>query len=99
LKALQDRLGALHDHVVATARIERWMARAVLPRTRAIREYSAERRRASERLHAEFEAEWRAISGHAFRAALFRALDGDGAAHAQAPLRLVPRAAASPSAG
>jgi CHAD domain-containing protein len=97
LKALQGRLGELHDHVVATARIERWMARAKLPRTRAIREYSAERRRAGERLHAEFESEWRAVSGHAFRAAVFRALDGESAAHAPTTLRLVPRAPTRPT--
>jgi CHAD domain-containing protein len=89
LHALQARLGDLHDHAVVVARIEKWLSRSRLPRTRAIVEYVAERGRARDAMIAAFEEERRAVTAHAFRVALFRALQGATAEEGPAALRLV----------
>jgi CHAD domain-containing protein len=102
LHALQDRLGDLHDHAVAAARIRRWMSRSRVPKTAAARQYLAERLRAQSALVAEFDTERRAFAARQVRLALFTLLNGEGARPARsralptdtrhAPLRLVPAA-------
>ncbi len=93
LHALQTRLGDLHDHALAVTFIDERLASGRLPRTRAIHDYRAMRVGERDRLAVEFERERRAIVARSFRIALFRALDGDGAAVAPpVALRLVPAA-------
>jgi CHAD domain-containing protein len=75
LHALQSRLGELHDHAVVVGRIDKWLSRSRLPRTPAIEEYVAERGRARDAMIAEFGEKRRAVTDHAFRVTLFRALD------------------------
>ena len=74
LKALQERLGELHDHVVAARRIEKWLSARRVPATRSIRRYLEQRRSRRDRLQAEFGAEQHALGGPRFREALFRTL-------------------------
>jgi CHAD domain-containing protein len=89
LHSLQTRLGDLHDHAIAVARINKWMHAHRVPRASAIRDYVTTRSRARDRLVAEFEAERRAVTAPSFRPALFRALS-DGSARMPHPrLQLV----------
>jgi len=88
IHALQNRLGVLHDDAVATARVERWIARGKVARNDAIEAYLDRRKRHRDRLHAEFDREWSALDAAAFRLALFRAL-GDGAEPRELSIELV----------
>jgi CHAD domain-containing protein len=77
LRALQDRLGDLHDHAVAVDRIERWLARGKLAPTPALESYRAHRAAQRDDLRAEFDAEWRALTGDAFRYTLSHLVSGE----------------------
>jgi CHAD domain-containing protein len=92
LHALQSRLGDLHDHAVAVARVKKWLAHSRLPRTPAIVDYVEQRARARGALLAEFEALRASVSALPFREALFQALEGPSARPGQGRLRLVPAA-------
>jgi CHAD domain-containing protein len=72
LRALQDRWGILHDHAVAVARIEKWVAAGKLESTRALTAYVQARRVACRRMRADFERDWRALTGSSFRSSLQR---------------------------
>jgi CHAD domain-containing protein len=77
LRALQDRLGELHDHAVAVDRIERWIRKGRLPDSAALRAYIGHRRQARDTMRAEFNEEWRRLTGDAFRFALSRIVSGE----------------------
>jgi CHAD domain-containing protein len=72
LRALQDRLGQLHDYVVAAETLEGWLADGRLPRNDAIEDFLLRRRDARDRLRGEFDREWRSLTGAAFRRAVGR---------------------------
>jgi CHAD domain-containing protein len=90
LRQLQDRLGRMHDDVVSIRRLERWLKTGQVSRNRAVTAYAARRARSQDRLRAEFDREWRALSGQSLRGALFRVLAG-GATEGR-PLRAGPAA-------
>jgi CHAD domain-containing protein len=90
LHALQVRLGDLHDHAVAVALIQKWIARACVPGSPVIADYVSARVRARDELVAEFRQERAAVTALSFREALFRALDGHEARASHGRLRLVP---------
>jgi CHAD domain-containing protein len=77
LRALQDRLGELHDHVVALERLERWIQDGSLKDDPALRKYLDHRRQARDELAAEFDDEWRKLTGKVFRFALSRIISGE----------------------
>jgi CHAD domain-containing protein len=77
LRSLQDRLGDLHDHVLAIARIESWVARGRIGKGPALEAYLVHRWRERDRLRSEFDAEWRALTGNAFRFALSHLVSGE----------------------
>jgi CHAD domain-containing protein len=77
LRALQDRLGDLHDHAVAVNRIAAWCTRGKLALEPALTEYLRRRVDARERLRAEFEGEWAALTGDAFRTAIAHLASGE----------------------
>jgi CHAD domain-containing protein len=77
LRGLQDRLGELHDHVEAVDCIERWVARGKVTSSRGLRSYLGHRRRERDRLRSEFDGEWRALAGDAFRFALSHLVSGE----------------------
>jgi CHAD domain-containing protein len=77
LRALQDRLGDLHDHVEAVTRIETWVARGKIANSPALESYLAHRRRERDRLRREFDGEWRALAGEPFRFALSHLVSGE----------------------
>lgn len=77
LKALQDRLGDLHDHAVAVERIARWRSDGEIPDTEALTAYLEHRASERDRLQGEFDAEWRAITGEAFRYTLSHLVSGE----------------------
>ena len=89
LRALQDRLGDLHDDVVAVERIEKWAARGRIAKGPALEAYLAHRRRERDRLRHEFDGEWRALTGDAFRFALSHLVSGEmGSSHPNGAVRL-----------
>ncbi|HXX70320.1 MAG TPA: CHAD domain-containing protein [Polyangiaceae bacterium] len=88
IHALQNRLGDLHDAAVATARVERFIARGKVESNEAVEAYLARRKHHRDRLHAEFDREWNAIDAAGFRMALFRAL-GDGGEPREISVELV----------
>jgi CHAD domain-containing protein len=77
LRALQDRLGDLHDDVVAVARLEKWRASRKLPGGEALDSYLAHRRRSRDRLRGEFEAQWQGLMGTTFRFTLSHVVSGE----------------------
>jgi CHAD domain-containing protein len=77
LRALQDRLGELHDHAVAVDRIDGWLARKKVPSSPSLEAYRKSRIAERDRLHGEFESEWRAITGDPFRFALSHLISGE----------------------
>jgi CHAD domain-containing protein len=77
LRALQDRLGDLHDDVVAVARLEKWLASRHLPRGEALDSYIAHRRRSRDRLSGEFDEQWRRLTGDTFRFTLSHVVSGE----------------------
>jgi CHAD domain-containing protein len=77
LRALQDRLGDLHDHVEAVARLEAWVARGKVANSAALESYLAHRRRERDRLRREFDGEWRALTGDPFRFGLSHLVSGE----------------------
>jgi CHAD domain-containing protein len=77
LRGLQDRLGELHDHAVAVARIDDWLARGKVATNPALDAYRASRVAKRDRLRARFESEWRALTGKPFRFALSRLVSGE----------------------
>lgn len=85
---LQNRLGELNDAAVATARVERLIARGEVESNDAVENYLSRRKHHRDRLHAEFDREWNAIDAAGFRAALFRAL-GDGSEPRELSVELV----------
>jgi len=90
LRALQDRLGELHDHAVAVQRIEAWRADGTIPENPGIDAYVTEHAKARERLRAEFHAEWRALTGKGFRYALSHLVSGEmGGSRPDGAVRLV----------
>jgi CHAD domain-containing protein len=92
LHALQDRLGDLHDHAVAAARIEDWMRRSRIPSTASARRYLDERLRAEGARLAELPDERASVTGEGMRGALYRTLHGETPRPAGRTLRLVPAA-------
>jgi CHAD domain-containing protein len=90
LRALQDRLGELHDHVVAIDRIDDWLARGKVPASAALAAYRASRATERDRLRDEFEPEWRAVTGDAFRFALSHLVSGEiGTTRPDGAIRLI----------
>jgi CHAD domain-containing protein len=77
LRSLQDRLGELHDHAVAVARIDDWLARGKVKASPALDAYRTNRVAKRDRLRAEFESEWRALTGGPFRVALSHLVSGE----------------------
>jgi CHAD domain-containing protein len=90
LRVLQDRLGRLHDYVVAVARLEAWLADGLLPRNEAVEDFLLRRRAARDRLRDEFDREWRSLTGPAFRRAVGRIASREMRAHPDGALALVP---------
>jgi CHAD domain-containing protein len=70
LHALQDRLGDLHDDVVALERIREGIARGALRDTKAVRGYLRHRRAARDRRLAAVPASWRTLAGARLRGAI-----------------------------
>lgn len=89
LQGLQERLGDLHDHVVAVARIQKWLAEGRIPLNAATDEYLCERRDARDRLRAEFEGEWRKLTSSAFRHAIAIVASGEMRTRPDGAVRLV----------
>jgi CHAD domain-containing protein len=89
LRVLQDRLGELHDHVVAVARIEKWLANGQIPLNAVTDDYLGERRDARDRLRAEFEDEWRKLTGREFRHAIAIVASGEMRARPDGAVTLV----------
>jgi CHAD domain-containing protein len=77
LRALQDRLGSLHDDVVAVARLERWRAHGKVRQGEAFDAYVAHRRASRDRRRREFEGQWRALTGDTFRFTLSHVVSGE----------------------
>jgi CHAD domain-containing protein len=77
LRALQSRLGDLHDHAVAVDRIDRAIASGELTANKSLEKYITGHRDVRDRLREEFDAEWRALTGDAFRFALSRLTLGE----------------------
>lgn len=101
LQDLQDRLGDLHDHVVALALLEKWVAKGRVHPDAAIDDYLSGRRRARDRLRAEFDDEWRKLTGPAFRHAIAIIASGEMRRRPDGAVRLVSassRAGNSPGA-
>jgi CHAD domain-containing protein len=97
LRALQDRLGDLHDSAVAVARIDDWVARGKVPASPALEAYRATCVAKRDRLRAEFDSEWRALTGDGFRFALSHVVSGEPRdSGRRRAVRLIPRDAASP---
>jgi CHAD domain-containing protein len=92
LRALQDRLGDLHDHVVAVAQLEKWMADARVPTDAGTSEYLRERKEARDRLRAQFDSEWRKLTGPAFRHAIGIIASGEMRNRPDGSVTLVPEA-------
>ncbi len=90
LRELQDRLGTLHDHVVALETIRAWLDGGRLRPSEAIEAYLRERTEARDRLKAEFEREWRSLTGHVFRHAIAQIASGEMHARPNGAVRLVP---------
>jgi CHAD domain-containing protein len=90
LRDLQDRLGTLHDHVVALQTIRTWIDRGRLRPSEAIDAYVRERTQARDRLRAEFEREWRSLTSHAFRHAIGQIASGEMHSRPNGAVRLVP---------
>jgi CHAD domain-containing protein len=89
LRALQDRLGELHDHVVAVALLEKWLADGRVPDNPAIAGYRKHHLRARERMRAEFEQEWRRLVSPAFRHAIATIASGEMRTRPDCMVRLV----------
>lgn len=89
LRALQDRLGDLHDDVVAVALLEKWQADGRIPVNDATDEYLRHRRRARDRLRTAFDDEWRKLTGPAFRHAIAAIASGEMRARPDGAVRLV----------
>jgi CHAD domain-containing protein len=90
LRAVQDRMGDLHDHVVAVETLEAWLAEGRLPRTDAIEDFLLRQRSARDRLREEFDREWRSLTGAAFRHAIARVASRELRARPDGTIRLVP---------
>jgi CHAD domain-containing protein len=97
MRELQTRLGDLHDDVVGIACIEHWVKTRQIPKSPAVDAYVARRIRSRDRLRAEFDREWRALTSEPLRAALFGILSGKPGKRgsARAPLHVVPAARAA----
>jgi CHAD domain-containing protein len=96
LRVLQDRLGRLHDYVVAVETLEKWLASGRLPRNDAVEDFLLRRREARDRLRDEFDREWRSLTGAPFRRAVARIASRELRSHPDGAITLVPagRAAA-----
>lgn len=90
LRTLQDRLGDLHDHVVAVAQLEKWMSAGRVPTDAGTCEYLGRRKRDRDRLRAEFDAEWRKLTGPAFRHAIATVASGEMRSRPDGAVTLVP---------
>jgi CHAD domain-containing protein len=90
LRALQDRLGELHDHVVAVETLEGWVADGRLAWNEAVDSFLQERRQARDRLRAEFDREWRSLTGSAFRRAVAHVASCEMRTPPDGAVRLVP---------
>jgi hypothetical protein len=90
LRALQDRLGKLHDHVVAVETLEGWLAEGRLRRNEAIDEFLRGTREARDRLRGEFDHEWRLLTGTTFRQAVAHVASREMRSHPDGAIRLVP---------
>ena len=90
LRELQDRLGTLHDHVVALETIRAWLEGGRVRPSDAIEAYLREQTEARDRLQAEFDREWRSLTGHAFRHAIGQIASGEMHARPDGAVRLVP---------
>ncbi|HEX8792257.1 MAG TPA: CHAD domain-containing protein [Polyangiaceae bacterium] len=89
LRKLQDRLGDLHDHVVAVGLLEQWIAEGRIPVNDATNEYLKHRRRTRDRMRAEFDEEWRRLTGPAFRHAIAIIASGEMRSRPDGSVRLV----------
>jgi CHAD domain-containing protein len=90
LRALQDRLGRLHDYVVAVETLERWLADGRLPRNDAVEDFLLRRRETRDRLRDEFDREWRSLTGAAFRHTIARIASREMRSHPDGTIALVP---------
>jgi CHAD domain-containing protein len=89
LRALQDRLGELHDHVVAVERLEGWIHDGSLKDEPPLRKYLDHRREARDDLRSEFDDEWRKLTGNTFRFVFSRIISGEiGKARPDGAVRL-----------
>jgi len=99
LRDLQNRLGTLHDHVVALQRIRAWLDGGRIPPSDAIEAYLRERTEARDRLSAEFDREWRSLTSQAFRDAIGQIASGEMHSRPNGAVRLVPQRRPSRAAG
>ncbi len=90
LRSLQDRLGRLHDDVVAVATLEGWLADGRLPRNDAVEDFLLRRREERDRLRDEFDREWRSLTGRAFRRAVARIASREMRSRPDGAIALVP---------
>ena len=90
LRELQDRLGTLHDHVVALDTIRAWLDGGRIRPSDAIDAYVQARTEARDRLRDEFEREWRSLTSHAFRHAIGQIASGEMRGRPDGAVRLVP---------
>jgi CHAD domain-containing protein len=90
LRELQDRLGTLHDHVVALETIRAWLDAGRLPPSEAIDAYLRDQTEARDRLRVEFDREWRSLTSDAFRCAIGQVASGEMRSRPNGAVRLVP---------
>jgi CHAD domain-containing protein len=90
LRELQDRLGALHDHVVALETIRAWLDGGRVRPSDAIDAYLRDRTEARDRLRAEFDREWRSLMSDSFRHAIGLIASGEMRSRPDGAIRLVP---------
>jgi CHAD domain-containing protein len=90
LRALQDRLGRLHDDVVAVATLEGWLADGRVTQNDAVEDFLLRRRAERDRLRDEFDREWRSLTGTAFRRAVGRIASREKRPRSDGAIALVP---------
>ncbi len=90
LRLLQDRLGELHDHVVAVATLEKWLVEGRLLPAEPIDDYVRAERQIRDGMRGEFDDEWRSLAGAAFRQAIAQVASCEERSRSNGAIRLVP---------